>query len=100
MRKLSHRALIRASSPRDTTLPGFGRPATSASAWLLQDGRPVPLAQQQRQLDVEPVFVDGATASGDRATDTVFHRVGVDGELLGGQLVARPATEEYPQRLP
>ena len=51
------------------------------------------MADQQREFDVEPIVVDLAAAPGHRTAHTIFDRVEVQVELLGGHLVARAATQ-------
>ena len=66
---------------------------------LLQDSGAVPVADKQGEFDVEAVPVDGTTTSGDRPTDAILHRVEVQVQFLGGQLVARTTAKDDPQRL-
>jgi hypothetical protein len=49
--------------------------------WL-QNGRAVPMAGEQRQLDVEPIAADLPAAPRDGATHPILHRVEMQVEFL------------------
>src|SRR6516225_2887168 len=84
--------------------PCRSRPGPHHQVWArlfwLQNRGAVPVTGQQREFDVEPVSPNGTadlpTAPGDCAADSILHRVEVQVELLGGQLVAATASQIHP----
>ena len=91
--------------PPDIWHPPAGAAPTGvapAGLWgaRLQNRGAVPVTGEQREFDVEPVAADVAATPGDGAAHPILHRVEVQVEFLGGDLVAGAASPERPATSP